>query len=542
MADSVVDSKTYCQPEEVREAWLNGEEVALLDVRDEGPFSRAHPLFAVSAPLNHLEILVGRLVPRKSTPVVVYDSGEGLAEQARNRLLGWGYTNVRLLQGGLAGWADNGEVYRDVNSASKAFGEWVEAHSHTPSISAEAFHQRRQNGEPFILVDARPWHEYQAMTIPGSINCPGAELVRRIKSVVKDDSTPVVVNCAGRTRSLIGAQSLINAGLDNPVFALRNGTIGWLLAGLELELGADRAAPEPDETATDWALSATHKFGSRFHFPVIPALQLQALRESNDPRTHFFLDVRTREEYLAGHLEGFDHAPGGQLVQAPDDYLGVRNAHLVLADNDGIRATMTASWLWQMGWHHIHIAKMNELDSPRMTEPTVPWHPDLPDVPTVDPAELRALMDAGKVTVVDVSRSDRYRRAHVPGAIHALRTAFKGPMHELDGPRTLVVTSGDGKLARFAARELEHHLGRPVAALAGGNEGWISSGQPVSSETRFLAPPDDVYRRPYEGTGHDQSAMQGYIDWELELVAQLKRDGVSNFATHLPKTTDDAFE
>lgn len=534
MTRSVFDPDTFCRPDEVRKAWLDGEEIALLDVRDEGPFSRAHPLFAVSAPLNHLETLVGRLVPRKATPVVVYDSGEGLAEQARNRLLGWGYTNVRLLEGGLVGWAEHGEVYRDVNSASKAFGEWVEAHSHTPTISAEAFYQRRQNGEPFALLDARPWHEYQVMTIPGSISCPGAELVRRIKSVVKDASTPVVVNCAGRTRSLIGAQSLINAGLENPVFALRNGTIGWLLAGLELEQGADRVAPEPDASEKDWALSATSRLGRRFGFPVITSSQLQAFRENVDQKTRFFLDVRTREEYLAGHLEGFDHAPGGQLVQAPDDYLGVRNAHLVLADDDGIRATMTASWLWQMGWRQIHLARMNELDSPCVTEPTVAWHPDLPDVSLVYPAELRTLVDAGKVTVVDVSRSDRYRQAHIPGAIHALRTAFEGPLHELGGLKKVVVTSGDGKLARFAARELEDHLGKPVAALAGGTEAWISSGQPVSSETRFLSPPDDVYRRPYEGTGHDHSAMQGYIDWELELVAQLKRDAIGNFATQLP--------
>jgi rhodanese-related sulfurtransferase len=535
---AVVDRETYCEPEEVREAWRNGQEIALLDVRDEGPFSRAHPLFAVSAPLNHLEVLVGRLVPRKTTPMVVYDSGEGFAEQARGRLQSWGYTNVRLLLGGLANWAERGEVYRDVNSASKAFGEWVEAHSHTPSISAETFHQRRRNGELFVLLDARPWHEYQVMTIPGSINCPGAELVRRVKAVVKDTSTPVVVNCAGRTRSLIGAQSLINAGLENPVFALRNGTIGWLLAGLELEHGADRSAPEPGDAGRDWALEASSRLGNRFGFQTITSWQLPEIRKHSERKTCFFLDVRTREEYLSGHLEGFEHAPGGQLVQAPDDYLGVRNASLVLADDDGIRATMTASWLWQMGWRHIHIVKMEDVSEPLVSTPNESWQPEKPDVPLLNSTELRRLIDREQVTVLDVSRSDRYRRAHIPDAIHALRSDFKGPLHDIANRKRLVLTSEDGRLAAFAAAELGNHLGEPVAALAGGNREWLESGQPVSTDARFLSPPDDVYRRPYEGTGHDQSAMQGYIDWELELVAQLKRDAVSNFATQLPASAE----
>jgi hypothetical protein len=53
----------------------------------------------------------------------------------------------------------------------------------------------------------------------------------------------VIVNCAGRTRSIIGTQSLVNAGIPNPVAALRNGTIGWKLAGQELDHGASRVAP-----------------------------------------------------------------------------------------------------------------------------------------------------------------------------------------------------------------------------------------------------------------------------------------------------------
>ena len=69
------------------------------------------------------------------------------------------------------------------------------------------------------------------MSIPTATSVPGAELVLRARALAPDPATTVVVNCAGRTRSIIGTQSLINAGLPNRVVALRNGTMGWTWPG-----------------------------------------------------------------------------------------------------------------------------------------------------------------------------------------------------------------------------------------------------------------------------------------------------------------------
>ena len=66
---------------------------------------------------------------------------------------------------------------------------------------------------------------------------PGAELVLRVRDIAPSPDTTIVVNCAGRTRSIIGAQSLINAGIPNKVVALRNGTMGWHLAGFTCDKG-----------------------------------------------------------------------------------------------------------------------------------------------------------------------------------------------------------------------------------------------------------------------------------------------------------------
>src|SRR5262249_48303287 len=130
------DETARMTPVELRRRWRAGEEVALLDVREEGPYSLAHPFFAASLPLSQIELRILDLIPRLTAAIVVYDDGEGYAERAAARISAVGYTDVSILSGGLGGYAQVGEVFRDVNVPSKAFGELVEAIRHTPSLSA----------------------------------------------------------------------------------------------------------------------------------------------------------------------------------------------------------------------------------------------------------------------------------------------------------------------------------------------------------------------------------------------------------------------
>ncbi|MGB9092285.1 MAG: rhodanese-like domain-containing protein, partial [Pseudomonas farsensis] len=211
--------------QDIRRALLAHEELALVDVREEDPFAQDHPLFAANIPLSKLEIEVYDRLPRRDTAITVYDNGEGLAVLAAERLLALGYSNVAVLDGGLAGWrASGGELFRDVNVPSKAFGELVENVRHTPSLGAEQVQALLAGNANVVVLDARRFDEYQTMSIPGGISVPGAELVLRVAELAPDPATQVIVNCAGRTRSIIGTQSLVNAGIPNPVAALRNGT------------------------------------------------------------------------------------------------------------------------------------------------------------------------------------------------------------------------------------------------------------------------------------------------------------------------------
>ncbi|MBH5398720.1 thiosulfate sulfurtransferase [Bradyrhizobium sp. CNPSo 4010] len=334
-------------PADIRRALLLREEIALLDLRCEAAFATGHPLFAANMAADRIAIEAEVRLPRKDVAIVLYDDGEGLVASGAERLAALGYTHFSALDGGLTAWRDAGfEVFEDVNSYSKAFGELVESRRHTPSLSADEVAKLIADKANIAILDVRRFDEYATMNIPGSISVPGAELVLRAGQAVPDPDTTIIVNCAGRTRSIIGTQSLINAGVPNNVWALRNGTIGWTLAHHALDHGADRrGAIGPFEGGPANARDVAYRAGVRH----IGANELAALAAQTH-RTLYRFDVRDAEEYAAGHLSGFRHYPGGQLVQETDMAAPVRGARIVLTDDRCVRADMTASWLAQMGW------------------------------------------------------------------------------------------------------------------------------------------------------------------------------------------------
>lgn len=337
-------------PQDIRNALIARDEIALIDLREEAEFARGHPLFAAQIPLRRLAIEAPWRLPRKEVPVVVYDAGEGLVAPALEQLAALGFTRASALEGDLAAWQAAGyELFEDVNSYSKAFGELVEHRRHTPSLPAPDVAALIEEKADIAILDARRFDEYATMSIPGGVSTPGAELVLRAGAVAPDPDTTIIVNCAGRTRSIIGTQSLINAGLPNRIYALRNGTIGWTLAGQSLETGQQRRAPEPEADWGDEARARARDVAYRAGVRHITWDELEHLA-ADTARTLYRYDVRQPEAFTAGHLPGFRNAQGGQLVQETDHFAPVRGARIVLADDVGPRADMTASWLAQLGW------------------------------------------------------------------------------------------------------------------------------------------------------------------------------------------------
>ncbi|QKJ88108.1 Rhodanese-related sulfurtransferase [Paramixta manurensis] len=519
----------------ILQALRAGQEVALIDVRDEALFATGHPLFAANIALSKLEIEILDRVPRRTVPVTLYDDGEGLASIAADRLLALGYSDVALLAGGLAGWRDaGGEIFIDVNSPGKAFGELVESHNHTPSLSADEIHTLLQTNDDVVVLDSRRFDEYQTMNIPGSISVPGAELVLRVGDLAPSPDTTVIVNCAGRTRSIIGTQSLLNAGLRNPVFALRNGTIGWTLAGLTLETGQTRRYGDASPSVQRQAAQRARAVADRCGVQRVNLAQLAQWQHDPD-RTLYLFDVRDAEAFAKGHLPNSRSVPGGQLVQETDHYASVRGARVVLIDDDGVRANMSASWLAQMGWESGVLDDLRASDFNQQGD-WRPHLPPLPSLPTLLPDAVAARLAQGETQVLDFTTSANYVNGHIPGAAWLQRSALAGHSTiTLPEAESYVLTCGSSTLARFAWADVTALTSKPVWVLEGGNAAWKAASLPLEQgETQLLLPRIDRYRRPYEGTENSPEAMQAYLDWEFGLIAQLDRDGTHGFRVVSP--------
>jgi rhodanese-related sulfurtransferase len=510
----------------------DGGELALLDAREELPFGKRHLLMASCVPLSRLELLVDDLVPRRGARVVWCDDGEGLAARAAERMSALGYQDVAWLDGGIAAWeAAAFRIYSGVHVPSKAFAEVVEHEAGTPWISVEDLQALIERKANIAIYDSRSYEEYHNNSIPTAISVPGAELVYRFADLMPSPDTTVIVNCGGRTRSIIGAQSLINAGVRNKVVSLKDGTMAWHLAGLDVVHGATRKPPEISAHGLKSAAEAAARVAARCDIAQIDKPTLETWRTEAGERSLYILDVRSPEEYEAGHLRGARSAPGGQLVQETDSHMATWGARVVLVDDNGVRATMTASWLKQMGWPDIAVLAAGPADGDWETGPYVPRVPGLEaaSAPQIDTMDLRDRLAAGKVTVIDLNLSTRYALGHIPGAWFAIRSRLGVALATLPH-QAIVLTSPDGALAALAAIELQAVASVPVMTLVGGTQAWVQAGLPLEiGTTRMTDQADDVFLSPRERSQNREDAMREYLTWEINLVNDMVKDDDHRF-------------
>jgi len=521
---------------DLKAALHDGGEIALLDAREEVPFDARHILMASCIPLGRIEILIDDLVPRRSARVVWCDDGEGLAEKAAARMAGLGYTDISVLDGGLKSWEAAGHrIYSGVHVPSKAFAEVVEHEAGTPYIDAAELKSLIDAKADIAVFDTRSYEEYHSNSIPTAISVPGAEIVYRFRDLVPSPDTTVVVNCGGRTRSIIGAQALINAGVPNKVVSLKNGTQDWHLYGYDVVKGATRRPPEVSQAGLEAALAGARRVAKLCDINIIDRATLDRWRQEADRRTLYVLDVRTPEEYAAGHVAGVKHIPGGQLIQETDAHCATWGARVVLLDNDGIRATLTASWMKQMGWD---VAIMTNTEAGGETaagphKPAVQGF-DASKAKRISPADLKARLDAGTANVVDLNWSRGYYDGHIPGAWYAIRSRLDADLGKLPAAETLVFTSPDGVLAEVAAADRSASDGS-VMALDGGTAAWTAAGLPLETgATNMASAAEDIRLKAREQAGEVEDAMRAYLAWEIELVNDMAKDDDHRFRIIAP--------
>jgi cystathionine beta-lyase len=507
----------------------DGGEIALVDVREVGQFGLGHMLHAVSAPYSRLELKIAGLVPNPRVRMVLIDQDDGIAARAARRLQALGYDNIYILTGGVDAWVREGfELFEGVHVPSKAFGEILAEENGTEMIAPADLAGRMGDGNAPLLLDIRPYGEYHHQTVPGAVNCPGAELIYRIADLAGDETTPVVVTCAGRTRGIIAAEMLRRSGLKNPVTALKDGTMGWYKAGFDLIYGETARFGGRSPVATDWSRQAASRMAEESSVPSLTLEQLNTWR-ADCTRTLYVLDVREPAEYEAGHLTGSTSAPGGQLIQATDNWIGVHGARLVLVDDDSVRAIATAVMLRAMGLDaHVLNGGLDAASGP--VERGNPPSPRAPDrTPRIGARKLmQAISDRrGQIVIVDVGTSGAYREAHLPGAVWCPRPRLDRLALD-QGTEMIIVSADDEDLADLAAADLREIIGIETRVLAGGNNGWIEAG--LASEVSQDRPTDGE-RIDFLFWAHDRhqgnvQSIDTYLGWEGTLPDRVRSDRI----------------
>jgi rhodanese-related sulfurtransferase len=505
--------------------WLSdGAEIALFDVREHGQYGVGHPFFAVPLPYSRFEIGLSALAPNPGVRMVLYDGSNGVAARAAARAVALGYSNVAVLGGGAQAWRRAGyTLYAGVNVPSKAFGEIVEQQRHTPRLTARAVAAMAAAGENFVIVDGRPFAEYTRMNIPGGICCPNGELVLRIHAIAPDPETRIVVNCAGRTRSIIGAQTLIDFGVPNEVFALENGTQGWFLADLELEHGAGRRFPDHAETRDiDRLRHNARRFATACGAAFIAPGDAHAWL-SDLARTTFLFDVRTAEEFATSGVAGFVHAPGGQLIQATDQWVGVRGARVVVLDHEQVRAPVIAGWLRQLG-HAAFVLEGGAGAAAAHDWQRPPQPPDLPQLRPISASEMAVALQDGTCRVLDLRTGMNYRAGHIPGASWTIRPHIASAA--ADAPRgnaqTVVLVADEPAVAALAAIDLQAAGSQDIRILAGGYHAWSAAGLPVESSPGRPSDTDCIDFLFFTHDRHSNAdAARQYLAWETGLLKEL---------------------
>ena len=512
---------------EALDALLKGpSRFALIDVREPGEYNSSHIPGASLISRRQLEFQMRDSVPGRSIPIVLCDDDGRRADLAACTIEGMGYERVSVLDGGVNRWVTlNFPTEWGVNVPSKDFGERVEVENQVPEIDAVELNDRIARGDELVILDTRTPEEYRRFCIPGGRSVPGGELALRITDITRglgDDAT-VIINCAGRTRSIIGTRVLQRMGLTN-VYGLKNGTAGWVLAGLELETDADRIElPRPSPEGLKAAESYADRIAAEDGVRYLEPQDVQSLLSKKDESPVYFIDVRTQEEYESGHVPGFRWFPGGQSVQRADEVAVVKSCPIVFCCDGRTRATITASWYRQLGFDEVYAlmggtaawsVSGRPLEQGGAQPSPIGLAEALSKVKSLKPDEVTA----GRFsTIIFVDTSQDFSRAHLADSHWVPRGWLELQIDEIapNKPEPVLVTCVDGRNATLAGGTLVDMGYSDVSVLVGGTAAWLKAGLDVQRGlTGVMTAPADVVP---SGVDRNSADMMNYLRWEEAL-------------------------
>jgi rhodanese-related sulfurtransferase len=501
---------------------------AVFDVRERGEFNLGQVSNTTSLPRSQIEFRIAELVPDRRIPIVVYDEGEGRAALAAHTLGEFGYEHVSILDGGLPEWRkEKLPSVSGVNVPSKAFGEKVHHERTIPEISPEELRSLQERAADLMIFDMRTPEEYGRFCIPGAVNVPGGDLILWADALKRKPETRVIVNCAGRTRSIIGTAGLLRLGLNN-VRALKNGTMGWFLTGLELESAPARVAPSAPDESRKHAREIALRIAEEERLSWVSARELLDHLARNEGGVTYLIDVRSETEYEDGHIAGSLNIPGGQAVQRADDFVAVKNSRIIFVSDQSARAVMCAYWYRQMGFRDVKVLQGGlqawresggSVESGGSQKEPLGFETAKKLARTLAPGEASSLLQRSTASVLHVGSSTDFAAVHLPRSKWISRgwLELKLPSLLTDKAQPIVFSCRDGQSSIFAARTLAEIGYKEIFALDGGVQTWACAGYPTERGLEScLVEPNDVVLSP--SVKGDKEAMRRYLEWEIKLT------------------------
>lgn len=485
-------------PSDLRKMQEGPPSYALIDVREKGEYTLCHIEWASPVPRGDLEWRIRELVPNLATAIVLYCSDGRRSRMAGETLERLGYQNVGSLNGGLEGWQAAGHpALYGWGVPGKDYGERISAFEDIPSIAPADLAARQQNGEQFVFLDVRTAGEYENGHLPGAHFVPIGQLPLEAMDLIGEGNQTVIVNCAGRTRSILGAYILRRMGLRK-VLALIGGTTVWnMVQGYPLEQGRDaRADHTPSPGARQAAAAFAERLATEDGLPATPLWQLQSLQQSG--ALHYLIDVRLPGEYAAGHIPDAISCQVGLLPLFFEEIVGVRNAPVIMACDARVRAVLAASLYRGMGLPNTSFLEGGTV---AWTEAGLPLETGKPErhigrperqvpgltearahVNAVTPFALQHRLEHSNAPVIlDVRGGGDYAIGHLPGARWLSRSYLELRLGELvpDKSVPVVTICDDGIRSVLAAATLRDLGYQQVEVLEGGYPAWQSAGYPV---------------------------------------------------------------
>ena len=509
---------------ETLKSWLSDkDEIAFIDVREIGQHTKGHPFFSISIPYSLFELNLEILIPNKKTKMILLDQNDGISILAYKAATLIGYSNIFILEEGVNGWINAGyKLFDGINVPSKSFGELIEQYFHTPSITAKELNEKQKNNENCIVIDGRPFDEYQNMSIPNSICCPNGELAYSVSSHVKDINTEIIINCAGRTRSIIGAQTLIDLGISNKVKALENGTQGWFLSDLCLDHNKnDFLDVRPDDTELKKIQNKIFKLLIKHSINLIDFSKAQELILDKNKSTFIFNVTNSNK-----NMNSIRHVPGGQLVQATDKYIGVWKATVILVDDgDLIRAGTTAIWLKKMGYQ-VHVLKKEIININTLKFK----NKFLLKEKKLNIFEIEKFNNFKNTILYDIRSSENFMKIRIKNSIWLNRANLRKV--KIKKQQQIIIITDEFDKARLVINDIEEMNLGCVISLYKWKENELINHSNIIDNKPILFPKKDCIDfnfHTYKRHKGSKSHANQYLKWEIGLINKMDKQELSFF-------------